>query len=96
MKIKGKTILITGAGGGIGKSLVQSFIEKGAVKIKNILVSKASVGKRIRVRTEAKKDKEIGEDDAKRIQKELEDIVNSTKSEIEQTAKSKETEILTV
>jgi len=33
MNIKGKTALITGACGGIGKCLVQSFIEKGAIKI---------------------------------------------------------------
>jgi len=33
MNIKGKTVLITGAGGGIGKCLVQSFIENGAIKI---------------------------------------------------------------
>lgn len=44
----------------------------------------------------AKKDKTIGEDEAKRLQKQVDDAVNGTKAEIESTAKIKESEILTV
>lgn len=44
----------------------------------------------------AKKDKTISEDDAKRLQKELDDQINAAKSDIEATAKAKESEIMTV
>lgn len=44
----------------------------------------------------AKKDKEIGEDDAKRIEKQIDDTVNGAKATIESTAKNKEQEILKV
>ncbi len=44
----------------------------------------------------AKKDKEIGEDDAKRIEKDVEEQVNSTRISIESHAKLKEQEILKV
>lgn len=45
---------------------------------------------------EAKKDKDIGEDEAKRLQKQVDDAMNSAKSEAEVAAKAKEQEILTV
>jgi ribosome recycling factor len=44
----------------------------------------------------AKKAKEIGEDDAKRLSKSVDDAMNTTKSQIEQAAKAKESEIMTV
>lgn len=44
----------------------------------------------------AKKDKTVGEDEAKRVEKQLDDLVNSAKSAIETTAKAKEQEILKV
>jgi ribosome recycling factor len=44
----------------------------------------------------AKKDKQIGEDDAKRYNGQLEDLVNKTKTSIESTAKTKEAEIMTL
>ena len=44
----------------------------------------------------AKKAKEIGEDDAKRMQAEIDSQINESKSTIESVAKSKEQEILTV
>ena len=43
-----------------------------------------------------KKDKEIGEDEAKRLQKQTDDNLNQYKSKAEAAAKSKEQEILTV
>lgn len=45
---------------------------------------------------QAKKDKTIGEDDAKRLQKQIDDAMNQAKSDVDVAAKSKETEILTV
>ena len=46
--------------------------------------------------SKAQKDKEIGEDDAKRIEKQIDDAINSAKSSIEATSKAKEQEILKV
>ncbi len=44
----------------------------------------------------AKKDKSIGEDDAKRLEKQIDDAMNKTRAEVEAAAKAKETEIMTV
>lgn len=45
---------------------------------------------------EAKKDKDIGEDDAKRLEKQVDEAMNKAKSEVEAVAKAKEQEIMTV
>lgn len=45
---------------------------------------------------QAKKDKRIGEDDAKRLVAQIEDAMNKARSEVEVTAKAKEQEIMTV
>jgi len=44
----------------------------------------------------AKKDKDISEDDAKRLQKQVDDAMNSAKSSVEATAKAKEADIMKV
>lgn len=44
----------------------------------------------------AKKDKEIGEDDAKRLEKSVDDAMTSVRSQIDAATKAKETEIMTV
>lgn len=44
----------------------------------------------------AKKDKEIGEDDAKRFEKQVEDAMGDARSKAEATAKTKEQEIMTL
>lgn len=44
----------------------------------------------------AKKDKEIGEDEAKRLSEQVEDVMTKTKLRADQIAKTKETEIMTV
>jgi ribosome recycling factor len=44
----------------------------------------------------AKKDKEIGEDDAKRLEKQIDDAMNKVKTDVEVASKAKETEIMTV
>jgi ribosome recycling factor len=45
---------------------------------------------------QAKKDKSVGEDDAKRLEKQVDEAMNKVKSDVEVTAKAKETEIMTV
>jgi ribosome recycling factor len=45
---------------------------------------------------QAKKDKHIGEDDAKRLEKQVEDAMAKTRVEAETIAKTKEQEIMTV
>jgi ribosome recycling factor len=45
---------------------------------------------------QAKKDKDIGEDDAKRIEKQVDEVMNVQRAAIDQLAKAKETEIMTV
>ncbi|HEU4966549.1 MAG TPA: ribosome recycling factor [Candidatus Saccharimonadales bacterium] len=44
----------------------------------------------------AKKDKQVGEDDAKRLEKQVEDSLNATRAEVESASKAKEHEIMTV
>lgn len=44
----------------------------------------------------AKSEKQIGEDDAKRMEKQIDEAVNQTKSEIDNLTKTKESEIMTV
>lgn len=44
----------------------------------------------------AKKDKEIGEDDAKRLQQQVEDALKGMTGQVEAAAKAKETDIMTV
>lgn len=44
----------------------------------------------------AKKDKEIGEDDAKRLSTQVEDAMTKARADVEAAAKAKETELLTV
>lgn len=46
--------------------------------------------------SKAKKDKEIGEDDAKRLEKQIEDAMGKAKAEVDAAAKAKEAEIMTV
>jgi len=45
---------------------------------------------------QAKKDKQLGEDDAKRLQKQIDEAMNKSKSEIDSLAKTKEQEIMTL
>ncbi len=45
---------------------------------------------------QAKKDKDIGEDEAKRLTKQIDDNMNQSKAEVDAFAKTKEQEILTI
>jgi ribosome recycling factor len=46
--------------------------------------------------SQAKKDKSIGEDDAKRLEKQVDEAMNKVKADVDAAAKAKETEIMTV
>jgi len=46
--------------------------------------------------SKAKKDKEIGEDDAKRLEKQIDDNMAKAKTDVDAAAKAKEAEIMTV
>jgi len=46
--------------------------------------------------SQAKKDKAIGEDDAKRLEKQVDEAMNGVKLQVDAAAKAKETEIMTV
>ena len=50
----------------------------------------------IKTLDQAKKDKDIGEDDAKRLEKQVDEEMNKAKSKVEAAAKAKEQEIMTV
>jgi len=50
----------------------------------------------LKVIGEAKKDKDIGEDDAKRLEKQIDEAMNQVKAEIDSAARAKESEIMTL
>ncbi|GAC1392657.1 MAG: ribosome recycling factor [Candidatus Saccharimonadales bacterium] len=45
---------------------------------------------------QAKKDKDIGEDEAKRFEKQIDELMNASKSQVEEYTKAKEQEIMTL
>lgn len=70
--------------------LVGSKVEDAMVALRNIR------HEAIKAVDEAKKAKELGEDDAKRLEKQVDDIMNQAKATMEVAAKTKESEIMTV
>jgi ribosome recycling factor len=70
--------------------LVGSKVEDSMVSLRNIR------HEALRVVDQAKKDKAIGEDDAKRLEKQVDDAMNDAKREVESAAKAKEAEIMTL
>jgi ribosome recycling factor len=72
------------------------------VKLLNTKVEDAMVSLRnlrheaIKDIDKAKKDKLLGEDDAKRLEKQVDEVMAKTKADIDALAKTKETEILTI
>ncbi len=70
--------------------LLSGKVEDAMVSLRNIRHDA------IRDVDQAKKDKQVGEDDAKRLQKQIEEAMNKAKAEIESLSKSKEAEIMTV
>ena len=45
---------------------------------------------------QAKKDKDIGEDEAKRLEKQIDEAMNKAKSQVEEISKTKEKDLLTI
>lgn len=70
--------------------LVGSKVEDCMVSLRNIR------HEAIKAVDEAKKDKAVGEDDAKRLEKQVDDAMNQAKNDVESSAKAKESEIMTV
>lgn len=70
--------------------LVSSKLEDCMVSLRNVRHDS------IRDIDQAKKDKTIGEDDAKRLEKQVDDAMNQAKVEVESASKTKEAEIMTV
>lgn len=67
------------------------------VKLEDTMIAMRNVRhEALKTLDEAKKNKEIGDDDAKRIGDEVEKIMNDEKRRAEEQAKSKEKEIMTV
>jgi ribosome recycling factor len=72
------------------------------VKLVGTKVEDAMIGLRnvrhdgLRAIDQAKKDKEIGEDEAKRLEKQVDDAMNTARAEVEAASKAKEKEIMTV
>lgn len=66
-------------------------------KVEDCMVAMRNVRhEAIRDVDQAKKDKAVGEDDAKRLEKQIDDAMNAAKSEVDAAAKAKESEIMTV
>lgn len=70
--------------------ILSSKLEEAMVSLRNIRHDS------MKLIDQAKKDKDIGEDDAKRYAKQINDAMNDNKTEAETAAKTKEQEILTV
>ena len=70
--------------------LVNSKVEDAMVALRNIRHDG------LRAIDLAKKDKSIGEDDAKRLEKQVDEIMNKVKSEVDVASRTKESEIMTV
>jgi ribosome recycling factor len=70
--------------------LLGSKVEDGMVALRNIRHDARSHI------DQAKKDKDISEDEAKRLEKQIDEAMNQAKSDIDQAAKTKESEIMTV
>lgn len=70
--------------------VVSTKVEEAMVQLRNI---RHDALKQI---DQAKKDKSIGEDDAKRYEKQVDDVMNQSKNDIESAQRSKEQEIMTI
>lgn len=70
--------------------VVSGKVESSMVQLRNIRHDA------IKEIDQAKKDKSVGEDDAKRLEKSVDQAMNQAKNDIESAQKSKESEIMTV
>lgn len=75
----------------------REFVKVLGVKVEECMVALRNVRhEAIRTLDQAKKDKDIGEDDAKRLEKLVDEAMNQAKSDVDAAAKAKEQEIMTV
>lgn len=75
----------------------REYVKVVGTKVEDCMVSMRNVRhEAIKDIDQAKKDKAIGEDDAKRLEKQIDEAMNAAKTEVDTAAKTKETEIMTV
>jgi ribosome recycling factor len=75
----------------------REFVKLLGTKVEDCMVSLRNIRHdALKAIDQAKKDKEIGEDEANRLQKQVDEAMAATKAEVEAAAKAKETEIMTV
>ena len=75
----------------------REFVKLLGSKVEDCMVSLRNVRhEAIKTIDQAKKDKDIGEDEAKRVQKQIDDAMAEAKAGVDASAKVKETEIMTV
>lgn len=75
----------------------REFVKLVGTKVEDCMVSMRNIRHdALRAVDQAKKDKTIGEDEANRLGKQVDEQMASTKSQVEAAAKSKEQEILTI
>lgn len=70
--------------------LVSSKVEDCMVRLRNVRHDS------MKVIDQAKKDKEVGEDEAKSLQKQVDDAMTAAKADVETAQKAKESEIMTI
>jgi ribosome recycling factor len=75
----------------------RDFVKLLGGKVEDTMVSLRNVRHdALKTIDQAKKDKDISEDDAKRLEKQVDEAMNEAKATIEGVAKAKETEIMTI
>lgn len=75
----------------------QQIVKQLGEKVEETLVTQRGVRRDVmNDLDQAKKDKDISEDDHKRLSRQVEDLMAKYKNEVDQIAKTKETEIMTV
>lgn len=75
----------------------REFVKLVSTKVEDCMVALRNVRhEAIRAIDEAKKNKEIGEDEAKRLEKQIDEAMAQSKNDVDAAAKSKEAEIMTV
>lgn len=66
-------------------------------KVEDCLVAQRNIRRDgLKTLDEAKKDKDISEDDHKRLSKQIDDLMNSLKTQVDELSKSKEAEIMSI
>lgn len=75
----------------------REYVKLVGTKVEDCMVSLRNIRHdALRAIDQVKKDKSIGEDEANRLEKQVDETMASTKAQVEAAAKAKETEIMTV